>query len=159
MNSSRNLPWLAGTTHNVKKDQFINLNCSRNHSWSAGTLLLSIAAEMYPPELQQEPFVVSRNITLKSAGTLCGQQEPMMLAGTLLCSQQEPHTVSRNPLWPAGTLDVNRNHEQKQQNIHLNCSRNPSRSAGTSLLCITAEIYPPELQQEPFLVSKHLTLK
>ena len=83
---------------------------------------------------QQEPyFVVSRN-PMKSAGTLCGQQQPLLLAGTMngnsnistwtaagtLHGQQEPHNYalrqqymhlnsSRNPFWPAGTLDVNRN--------------------------------------------------
>ena len=117
LNSSRNPFQSAGTLSSQQEPYLV---VSRNPSWSAGTLLLCITPEIYPPELQQEPFVVSRNLTLKSAGTLCGQQEPMMLAGTLLCSQQEPHTVSRNPLWPAGTLDVNRNHAQQGQRF-LHC--------------------------------------
>ena len=124
---------------------------------------------IYPPELQQEPFMVSRNLTIMllgidiciliQAGTLCSQQEPhnyafrhqcmhlnssrnpLQSAGTLICNQQKLHEVSRNPLWPAGTLGGTRNFDWKKQFIHLSCSKNPSWSAGTSQLCFKATIY------------------
>ena len=56
---------------------------------------------IYPPELQQEPFMVSRNLTIMLLGIdIC----ILIQAGTL-CSQQEPYfVVSRNSMKSAGTL-------------------------------------------------------
>ena len=56
---------------------------------------------IFPPELQQEPYMVSRNLTIMLKGNnIC----ILTLAGTL-CSQQEPFiVVSRNPMKSAETL-------------------------------------------------------
>ena len=57
--------------------------------------------EIYPPELQQEPLMVSRNLTIMPySNNIC----ILTLAGTL-SSQQEPYfVVSRNLMNSAGTL-------------------------------------------------------
>ena len=80
---------------------------------SAGTSLICIKAEIHAPELKQEPFCsqqepyeVSRN-PLWLAGTLGGQQEPLVIAETMHSSRNPQG--QQEPLVLAGTMHGNSN--------------------------------------------------
>ena len=135
--------------NHAQKKQYIHLNCSRNPSGSAGFSLSSIAKEIFAPELQQEPFVVSWNLSLQSAGTPCNQQEPLMLSGTM---HRKSH-ISTTPI--VETLSSRTTYNAiKVYFIFLNCGRNLLMLEGTFLLCLKSAKQPPKLQQKHLVVRR-----